>query len=128
MIIIAKWLVIIFGIFLIAVGILMFISPKKAIEIIKKAGSTNWINYSEITIRMIPAAALVIYSDFAFCPIVFKIMGWFMIATSLVLFCIPKELHHKFANKYVSFIKPEYFRILSPITILFGWFLIYSVS
>lgn len=127
MIIAAKWVVILFGIFFIVVGILMFTSTQKIILIIKKAGTTNWINYSEITIRMIPAAGLIIYSNHSLFPILFKIMGWFMIATSLVLFFVSKEKHHKFANKYVGLIKPDYFKILAPITILIGCFFIYAV-
>ena len=86
MITIAKWTVIIFGIFLILVGFLMLFLPKKAREILRKAGSTNVINYTEITIRMIPAAALVLYADFSKFPEFFKILGWFMIATSFVLY------------------------------------------
>ena len=53
---IAKWTVIIFGIFFICVGTIMLFKPQKAREILRKAGSTNFINYAEITLRMIPAA------------------------------------------------------------------------
>ncbi len=126
-IIIARLVVILFGLFFIITGIYMFFLPNRVIKIIKKAGSTNLINYSEITLRMFPAAALVIYSDLSLYPFLFKILGWFMIATSLVLFFVSKEKHHNFANKYVGLIKPVYFKILAPITILIGCFFIYAV-
>jgi hypothetical protein len=54
--------VILFGIFIISVGILMLFNPEKALAALRKAGSTNLINYAEITFRLIPAIALVIYS------------------------------------------------------------------
>ena len=42
---------------------LMLFKPKRARATLRKAGSTNFINYAEITIRMIPATALIIYAD-----------------------------------------------------------------
>jgi len=126
--IVSKYIVILFGIFLIAAGILMFIAPKKVQQIIGKAGSTNFINYAEITIRMIPAAALVIYSDLSRYPDLFKVFGWFMIITSFVLYLIPPKMHHAFSVKSSGKLKPLYLRIISPFSILIGIFLIYCVS
>lgn len=74
-ILISKWLVILFGVFFILAGVLMLISPTKARSLLQKAGSTNFINYAEITIRMIPASAMVIYSDYSNYPIPFKLLG-----------------------------------------------------
>ncbi len=95
--IIAKYIVILFGIFFIGIGILMVVNPEKARNILRKAGSTNFINYSEITLRMITAAALVVYADFSKYPEVFKIFGWFMLVTSFVLYFVPRKLHHRFS-------------------------------
>ena len=58
---IAKWTLILFGVFFIFVGGLMLFKPKVARATLRKAGSTNLINYGEITIRMIPATALIIF-------------------------------------------------------------------
>ena len=71
MILIAKYIVIPFGVFLIGVGLLMLLSPTNARAYLRKAGSTNLINYSEITIRMIPAAGLVLYSELSKYPEIF---------------------------------------------------------
>jgi len=125
MIILAKWTVIIFGIFLLLVGFLMLFSPKKAREILRKAGSTNVINYAEITIRMVPAAALVLYADFSKFPEFFKILGWFMLATSFVLYFIPRRIHHNYSLKCADILKPLYFQLISPFSLLFGSTLIY---
>ena len=48
--IIAKLIVLLFGVFIILVGLLMLFNPKKARQILRKAGSTPLINYTEITI------------------------------------------------------------------------------
>lgn len=127
MILITKISVIIFGIFLISVGLLMLLSPDKARNILRKAGSTNFINYTEITIRMIPAAGMIIYSELSKFPELFKMLGWFMIFTSVVLYFIPRRLHHNFSLKSAEVLKPLYFQMFSPVAILFGLFLIYCV-
>lgn len=71
LVILSKYTVILFGLFLISVGFLMLFAPTKARNILTKAGSTNFVNYTEITVRMIPAAAMVLYADFSLYPIFF---------------------------------------------------------
>lgn len=127
MILIAKWIVILFGIFLIAAGFLMLLTPKKARATLRKAGSTNFINYAELIIRMIPAAGLIIYSEFSRYPLPFKFLGWFMLITYFVLCLIPRKLHQSFSLKSADILKPLYFRFLSPFSFLFGSLIIYSV-
>jgi uncharacterized membrane protein YfcA len=127
MIAIAKWTVILFGVFIIFAGFLMLFAPAKARETLRKAGSTNFINYAEITIRMIPAIGLILYSDYSKYPDIFKIFGWFMLGTSLVLYFVPRKLHHSYSLKSADILKPLYFRLLSPFAFIFGSAIIYSV-
>jgi hypothetical protein len=124
---IAKWVVIFFGIFFILVGILMLIKPAKARQILRKAGSTNFINYAEITLRMIPAIGLIVYADFSKYPEIFKILGWFMLGTSLVLYIVPRQIHHNFSLRSADLLKPIYFRLISPFAMAIGIALIYAV-
>ena len=123
----AKWTIIIFGVFFICVGFIMLFAPKKARQILRKAGSTNFINYAEITIRMIPAAALILSADISKYPEVFKIFGWFMLCTSLVLYFVPRQIHHNFSLKAANFLKPLYFQLISPFAFVIGVALIYCV-
>ena len=123
----AKTGVLIFGLFLIGVGLLMFIKPGKALEYLSKAGSTNLINYLEITIRMLPAFCLVIYAPYSRYPIPFSTLGWFMIGTSLVLYAIPRRFHHKYALFWAERFKTTHVRILAPLSILFGSWIISGI-
>lgn len=123
----AKYIVILFGIFLIGVGVLMRFKPAKAREFLRKAGSTNLINYAEITIRMIPAAGLVLYAEYSKFPKVFWVLGWFIIATSLVLYLVPRRIHHAYALMCSDILTPRRIRLLSPLSILFGTVIIYLV-
>lgn len=125
---IAKWTIIAFGIFFIGVGIIMLLAPKKAGQILRRAGSTNFINYAEITIRMIPAAALILAADISKYPQVFKFLGWFMLCTSLVLYFVPRQMHHNFSLKAADILKPFYFQLISPFAFIIGAAIIYSVT
>ena len=102
----AKWPIILFGLFFICVGLLMLINPKKANDTLRKAASTNFINYAEITIRIIPAVGLILSADNSKYPDFFKIFGWFMLLTSLVLHFVPRQLHHNFSVKAADILKP----------------------
>lgn len=125
---IAKWTIVVFGIFFICAGLTMLFAPKKARRILRKAASTNFINYAEISLRIIPAVGLIMYSDFSKYPSILKLFGWFMLATSLVLYFVPRELHYKFSLKCADFLKPLYFRLISPFSILIGTLIIYCVT
>jgi uncharacterized membrane protein YfcA len=123
----AYWTTIVFGLFFICVGLLMLFKPKKANDILRKAGSTNLINYAEITMRLIPALGLILSADNSKFPEIFKIFGWFMLVTSLVLYFLPRHLHHKFSWKAADILKPLYFRMISPFAFLIGILIIYSI-
>lgn len=127
MITVSKIIIITFGIFLFGVGILMLLKPEIARATLRKAGSTNLINYTEITLRMIPASAMILYAEFSKFPEAFKLIGWFMIATSLVLYIVPRKVHHDYSLKCADILKPKYFRMLSPLSMIFGLLVIYSV-
>lgn len=125
---IAKWTVIFFGIFLILVGLLMLFKPAKARQTLQKAGSTNFINYAEITLRMIPAAGMILYADFSKYPLYFTVFGWFMLITSAILYFVPRHLHHQFSLKAADMLKPFYFQLIAPFSCLFGATLIHAVT
>lgn len=127
-IVISKYVIIIFGAFIIFIGFIMLINPNKARSTLRKAGSTNFINYSEITIRLIPAIALILYSNFSKFPEPFKIFGWIMLITSVVLYAVPRNRHHKLSMKSADYLKPIYFQLISPIAFLFGGLILYNVN
>lgn len=127
MVTVAKYIVILFGLFIICIGTLMLFAPKKARETLRKMASTNFINYTEITLRMIPAIGLILYSDFSKYPVAFKVYGWLMLGTSIVLYLIPRKWHHGFSLKSADILKPLYFQLLSPIAFLLGIAIIYCV-
>ena len=124
---IGKSIVTLFGFFFILVSGIMLVKPKTARETLRKAGSTNFINYAEITLRMIPAVGLILASDNSKFPDIFKLFGWFMLLTSFILYFVPRKLHHNFSNKCADVLKPIYFQFISPLAFLIGVSIIYCV-
>ena len=127
MLLIAKWIIIGFAAFFIFAGMVMLFMPEYARKTLRKAGSTNFINYAEITLRMIPATALILYADFSKFPVGFKIFGWMMLLTSLILYFVPRQLHHRFSLKAADILKERYFQLVAPFAFLGGLFLIYCI-
>jgi hypothetical protein len=105
----------------------MLVVPERARKTIAKAGSTPFINYAEITIRLIPALALIVYAAHSKFPSIFSIIGWFMALTSLVLYFVPRKIHHAFSTKSSAMLKPLYIRLLSPFAFLIGCGLLYAI-
>ena len=125
---IARSILITFGLFFIGVAGLMLFKPTIARKTLRKAGSTNFINYAEITLRIIPAAALIIFAAHSKFTEIFKLVGWFMLLTSLVLYFVPRKLHHRFSNRCADILKPVYFQIIAPFSMIIGILLIISVT
>ena len=120
---ISKYIVQLFGLFFIAVGLFMLSKPITARAFLRKSGSTNLINYTEITLRMIPAIGLILASSMSKFSNLLLVFGWFMLGTSLVLYFVPRNLHHNFSNKAADFLKPQYFLLIAPFSIAIGFFL-----
>jgi len=124
---ISKYLVILFGIFLILMALLMLFAPLKAREILTKAGSTPFINYMELSIRMIPAIGLIVCAEISKFPQLFNALGWFMLFTSLILFFVPRRIHHNFALQSAGILKPILIQVISPFSLAFGVWIIFSI-
>jgi hypothetical protein len=120
-------LVIISGVWLIAVSILMFVSPQSAIRYVGKAASTNLINYSELTLRGIWGIALMSFAEFSKFPQILGVFGVFILVTTAILFLVPRKWHARYAMWCSNNLTAPLVRFLSPLSLAFGVFLIYAV-
>jgi hypothetical protein len=125
--IVAKYIVLLFGFFIVAMGFLMLLNPKKARATLQKAGSTKFINYAEISIRLIPAIALIIAAPISRFPFFFEVFGWIMTLTSFVLFFVPRKLHHSFSMKSAEYLTPLFIRLISPSALAGGCFIAWAI-
>ncbi len=123
---IEQLLLILYGIWLIAISILILINPKLVVHYFKKAGSTNIINYTEITLRLLWGILLFLFAQLSKFPEFFNIFGLILIVTSIILFTIPRKFHARYAIWSVTLIEP-YIRLFAPFSFGLGIYQIYSV-
>jgi len=125
---ISIWIVALFGIYMCCTSFIILLKPRKAQAILRKFASTNFINYLEITIRMIVGIALIQCTATCKSPEVFSVFGWFLCITALILYAVPRKWHHSFSLKSAELIKPIYFRMISPFAFLFGYFILFNLN
>ena len=120
MILLAKYSIFIFALFLIFVAFLMFFKPYKTKEIIGKAGSTYLINYGELGIRFLIGIAFVWASEISKYPFYFEIIGYFLMASALVLMALPIQQHNQFSKKAAASLQPIHLKVCALFSVLFG--------
>lgn len=117
--------IILFGVFLIICGLIMFFYPEKAKQIISKAGSTFVINYAELGIRLVVGLAFV-FVETKF-ENLYNYFGYFLIVSALLLMILPIKKHNQFSKNASNFLKPIYLKLFAPISIAFGMLIIKGI-
>ena len=122
--ILSYFVVILFALFLMFSGFLMFFKPENVRKTIAKAGSTYMINYSELVIRLFIGIAFYIVSLFSIYELFFSVFGYFLIFSALILMLVPIKTHNQFSRRASEFLKPNYLKFISPISIISGLLLL----
>jgi hypothetical protein len=81
-------------------------------HILKIAGSINLI-------KIIPPIRLIVYANYSKLSEFFKILGWFMLITSPILYIVPRRIHHAYPLTFADILTPLNFQIISPFAFLF---------
>ena len=123
----AQWVIIVFGLWLIAVSLLMVFRPQLALYGLSQMASTNLINYTELSLRMIVGFALWRYAALSKSPIVFEVAGVFLMITAAILMFIPRRWHAAYAVWWSKKLTPAMLKMSAPLSIAAGVFVIYAV-
>ena len=124
---ISKSIVFAFGLFLIYSGFLMLFNPERARAIIGKAGSTIVINYGELIIRLLLGISFVISAKSNAYELYFRVFGYFLIISAVILMLTPIKTHHKFSTKAAETLRPIYLRICAPFSRAFGILILMAI-
>jgi hypothetical protein len=124
---VAYVLLVLSGTWLIGVAVFIVVRPRVALTYLGKMASTNLINYTEISFRMISGLAFLQYADLSRYPQLFYICGWFLVITSGILFLIPRKWHAGYAVYWSEKLTPVLLRIAAPFSFVAGVFLIFAV-
>ena len=126
MIIAASFVVVAFGLFLIVFTAVAFAKPATAERFLAHFASSAKTHYLEQAIRILVGAALVVLSPVMWRPIVFWLVGWAIVISSIALMCAPWQWHHRFGER----IRPMFTRYLKVYAVgafAFGALLLYGV-
>lgn len=104
---------------------MMYFKPENVRAIIAKAGSTYFVNYFELCIRLIVGISFVnVKSNY---ETYYCVFGYFLIVSALVLMVVPIGIHNRFSVKAAQFLNPMYLKIAAPIALMAGVFIIYTL-
>ncbi len=123
--VVAFLITILFGIFLIYVGFLMFFKSEKVRELIGKAGSTYKINFLELIPRLIIGIALIVAKTKF--ELIYNYCGFFLVFSAIIIMLLPLKTHNGFSKKATDFLKPIYLKFIAPISVFIGILVIYGI-
>jgi hypothetical protein len=115
--------VIAFGLWLICVSIFIFARPELALKGLRRFASTNLINYTELTLRLIAGLGLMGLAQYTDYTRLLQIGGGFLALTALIL--IPRKWHHVYALYWADKMKPWMVRFCAPFSLVLGGILIW---
>jgi hypothetical protein len=89
------------GAYLVALGLAALFRRTLAENFLSGFATSSLLHFVEISIRIIVGAALVLAAPRLFPTILFTIVGWILVVTSVVMLFVPWELHRRFAAQSV---------------------------
>ena len=107
-----------------AVGWLAFVAkvclvrPESARAGLAAMGSTPAIQFGEHALRGLAGLAMVLRAEVSKAPLAFEAIGWFVVATSLLIVLLPRRWHHAYAVFWADRIPGWAFRIASIPTMI----------
>jgi len=124
--VLAASVIVCFGVFLIGLAITAFVRPALARRFFDGFASSWQTHYGEQIVRLIVGIALVLHAEQMWLPIVFRVLGWLIIATAAGLMCIPWRWHQRFAQRVIPMVN-RYLRAYAILIGVFGVLLIAAV-
>lgn len=127
---IALILVVAVALWLIVVAFLMALRPQYCVHLFEKMSAnlerSNWrLQFTEQGLRVIAGAALIVRAPVSKLPLVFEVVGWLLVATSLLIMAVPIRWHGAYGRWWVKWLTPLVIRVFSPAPVAAGVVLIY---
>ena len=94
----ASVIVLMAAVFLLCLTAAALFKPQQAVRFLHGFASSAKAHYSEISLRLITGAALVVAAPNMHFSYLFTLFGWLIIGTSVVLLLLPWRWHQRFAN------------------------------
>jgi hypothetical protein len=85
------------GLYLVGLGFVALISPRRARAFLSGFARSAFVHYLELCIRLVVGVALVSYGPQMKSPQLFTACGWIIVLTTLGLLVVPWRWHRRFA-------------------------------
>ena len=100
--------VVVFGLCLVAFLGVAVAKPATARWFLAAFASSARAHYTEHVVRLLIGVALVVRSPAMWQPRMFRLAGWAIVISSVVLLCLPWQWHYRFGER----LRPLFFRYL----------------
>jgi hypothetical protein len=123
---VASFVVVAFGLLLIAFTGVAFANPTTAELFLMRFASSARTHYIEQIFRFLIGAALVVLSPAMWQPIMFRLVGWAIVVSSIALVCVPWRWHRRFGERMLPIVV-RHLRLYAVGSLAFGVLLLYGV-
>jgi hypothetical protein len=123
---VAAFVVVAFGLILIAFTGVAFARPAVAERFLARFASSALTHYVEQVFRLLIGAALVVLSPAMWQPNMFWLVGWAIVISSAALMCVPWQWHHRLGERVLPMVV-RHLRLYAVGSFAFGALLLYGV-
>ncbi|HEV7226945.1 hypothetical protein [Brevundimonas sp.] len=115
------------GLWMIGLGVLMAVAPRRALAALAAMGGTARVHFGEMGLRLIAGAALMVVSGASRFPQALWLIGAFLIVSAVVLMLLPRRWHSAYSRWWAARIPVWAVRVVAPTSVLIGAVLIWTV-
>jgi hypothetical protein len=123
---VAAFVVVAFGLLLMAFTGVAFAKPAIAERFLMRFASSALTHYVEQVSRLLIGAALVVLSPAMWQPTTFWLVGWAIVVSSAALMCVPWQWHHRLGKRVLPIVV-RHLRLYAVGSFAFGALLLYGV-
>jgi len=124
----AQWLAIGVGVWLIGLSLFMLVRPQASLAALAAMGGTPLIHFGEMALRIVAGAALVLAAGGSRFPQAITLIGWFLIASAVVLMILPRRWHAGYSTWWAKRIPVWAVRLSAVVSIAAGGVLIWVLQ
>ncbi|MFN4092362.1 MAG: hypothetical protein ACK4FG_05660 [Brevundimonas sp.] len=123
----SQWLAVGVGVWLIGLSLFMLVRPQASLAALAAMGGTPLIHFGEMALRIVAGAALVLASEGSRFPQGIALIGWFLIASAVVLIVLPRRWHAGYSTWWAKRIPVWAVRLSAVVSIIAGGVLIWAL-
>jgi len=120
-------IVALFGFFLIGLAALCVVRRSAAERFLSGFANSAKAHFTEHTIRLAAGLGFVLHSSEMSHPLAFRIFGWVLVATSVVLLVLPWKWHREYARRTMPLVLKR-IRLFAVGAFALGVFVLYGLS